>query len=199
MLAAALGALRHMVANGSDAQDRAALEEARQRLWLSVPLESELAWWIAPEVAAHELVPLLRSLATRAPLAERARAERVLRRVSERLEGAGRDGVRLRTRLDDLVWLAERARRANGLGRLRSILERLVDPHLEARLIGDAARWEQAARGSSDGARTHGVLSGERRRDAIGSASLHRASSHRSGAESSRRPSTPSRGPSESR
>ncbi len=133
LLAAALGAVRRHAAGTETDPDLTALEEARQRLWLTIPLDTELVWWIAYDVATSELLPILRACTGGSP-SERARTADLLRTVEAHLREPLHGALRLRTRLSDLAWLAERVPDSVMYRRLHALLDQLVDPLVRQRL-----------------------------------------------------------------
>ena len=133
LLAAALGAVRRHAAGAETDPDLTALEEARQRLWLTISLDTELVWWIAYDVATSELLPILRACTGGSP-SERARAADLLRTVEAHLREPLDGALRLRTRLSDLAWLAERVPDSVMYRRLHALLDQLVDPLVRQRL-----------------------------------------------------------------
>ncbi|MCX2727200.1 RDD family protein [Thermomicrobium sp. 4228-Ro] len=151
LLAAALGSLRRSAAG----TDNALLEEARLRLWLTVPLETELTWWLPREQATGELAPLLRTLGLRAQGNDRQRLGRIERSLATAQRSGSDDALRLRSRLDDLCWLAEQARQGPTAPRLQVLLEQLVDPLLSARLWATAAGASQSEPAGVSHSATH--------------------------------------------
>jgi hypothetical protein len=124
LLAAALGGLRR----GMDTTDRegtaSALTVTRQRLWLTIPFEFPLAWWLSHDVVQGELLPLLRaSYARTDDASERSHAERILRSTERVLSLSDSEAVRLETALADLAWLATAAERTPSARRLHGLLE----------------------------------------------------------------------------
>ncbi|MFN3337270.1 MAG: hypothetical protein ACK42I_07200 [Thermomicrobium sp.] len=106
LLAAALGALRRQAQERPDGQPNPALAETRQRLWLSVPLDMEITWWLGSELVSNEPVPLLRMIRIQAerPSDDRS-AERLLQAASAALQTQHSDVVRFVASLGELAWL----------------------------------------------------------------------------------------------
>ncbi len=154
LLALGVGLLRHrrQTQVGEQELDGAALEEARQRLWLTLPLDTELVWWLPRPLAFRELLPLVRAVTTSSNPAAREHARRLQRVVEERLAQSDSDTLRLPTRLDDLAWLAEQAAASARAPQLRQMLERLIDPLLVTRASVSGGR--QARARASDAGRT---------------------------------------------
>ncbi len=148
LLALGIGALRQQHRREAEADD-AVLAEARQRLWLTLPLHAELVWWLPRPLVFRELLPLVRAVSASSNPAAREHARRLQRVVEERLAQTDSDTVRLLTRLDDLAWLAEQAAASGRAPQLRQMLERLVDPLLVTRA--------SASTGGRAETRTNGV------------------------------------------
>ncbi|GBD19860.1 hypothetical protein HRbin28_00297 [bacterium HR28] len=143
LLAAALGALRRQAQDRTDHPPNTALEETRQRLWLSVPLDMEMAWWLGAELVSNELVPLVRMIRIHAESpGDDDYAERLLQAASAALQTQHTDAVRFVASLGELAWLARWTARSTAAPRLQTILDQVIDPLIRER---QAAQEREAA------------------------------------------------------
>ncbi|MCS7051905.1 MAG: hypothetical protein NZL87_09840, partial [Thermomicrobium sp.] len=143
LLAAASGALRRHVREHGDAALGTLLDEARQRIWMTAPLDMELTWWVARSALTEELLPLLRSIRSRSPDPNEAQhAERLLQVTFARLRAQNGDAVRLQTPLADLARLAQWTSRTTEPLRLGGLLQQLVDPLVLERHVTAKRRHE---------------------------------------------------------
>jgi len=134
LLAAALGGLRRRMGTTDREGTASALTVTRQRLWLTIPFEFPVTWWLSHDVVRGELLPLLRASYTRAEDAsERAHAERILRSTERVLGLSDSEALHLETPLADLAWLATSVERTPSARRLHSLLEHLLDPLVQER------------------------------------------------------------------
>jgi hypothetical protein len=134
LLAAALGGLRRRMDTTDREGTASALTVTRQRLWLTIPFEFPLAWWLSHDVVQGELLPLLRaSYARTDDASERSHAERILRSTERVLSLSDSEALRLETALADLAWLATAAERTPSARRLHGLLEHLLDPLVQER------------------------------------------------------------------
>jgi len=134
LLAAALGGLRRRMETTDREGTASALTVTRQRLWLTIPFEFPLAWWLSHDVVQGELLPLLRaSYARTDDASERSHAERILRSTERVLSLSDSEALRLETALADLAWLATAAERTPSARRLQGLLEHLLDPLVQER------------------------------------------------------------------
>lgn len=134
LLAAALGGLRRRMETTDREGTTSALTVTRQRLWLTIPFEFPLAWWLSHDVVQGELLPLLRaSYARTDDASERSHAERILRSTERVLSLSDSEALRLETALADLAWLATAAERTPSARRLHGLLEHLLDPLVQER------------------------------------------------------------------
>lgn len=134
LLAAAIGALRRQAQDHADHPPSTALEETRQRLWLNVPLDMEMAWWLGSELVRNELIPLLRIIHVEAKRPDdELSAKRLLQTASAALQTQHTDAVRFVTSLGELAWLARWTAQSTEALRLQTVLDQLIDPIIRER------------------------------------------------------------------
>lgn len=134
LLAAALGALRLRSGTQADRSMTAALEEARQRLWLTIPLRTSMAWWVGRSIALEECGPLLRQARFWAQTpGERAAVDRLSAAILGSPPPRSGDALYCRSTLADLARLTDWAERTPTTPRLRALPNQLVDPLVRER------------------------------------------------------------------